>query len=82
MPGVLALGCRNPRKRRLVLFQMVNLQPIGWRVANILNKPTIPFYSFEPPTALHFVAVFSFMGGDEIYMWYFDDVFYARRGTG
>ena len=22
----------------------------GWRAANILNKPAIPFYSFEPPT--------------------------------
>ncbi len=31
---------------------------VGWRVVNILNKPTIPTYSFEPPTALFYNAVF------------------------
>ena len=29
---------------------------------NIKNKPTIPDYSFEPPTAFVFIAVLIFVG--------------------
>lgn len=51
-------GVSKPLKL-VVRHRTGKLSPtVGWRVANILNKPTIPTYSFEPPTALFYNAVF------------------------
>lgn len=51
-------GVSKPLK--LVVRRLADrLSPaVGWGMASILNKPTIPTYSFESPTALFYNAVF------------------------
>ena len=42
------MGCRNPKA--VIRDSEWKSPTIGWRAVNILNKPTIAAYSFEPPT--------------------------------
>lgn len=58
-------GLSKPLKTASVdTDEQISNRKVGGLV-NILNSHTIQFYSFEPPTALHFLwrYFFSFVGG-------------------
>ena len=50
LSGVLMMGRRNPKNCVCDGQKIISNPVCGWRAVNILNKPAIPFYSFEPPT--------------------------------